>query len=130
MSKLDHHGNRERINFVKAALEAAATSCRIAQQADPTKRGRFITKARSAYEAGNRYMFRLNMGDAEFQRVAAVAEGVKFMLEELERECERRAVSRGEKKKKQIPTDVRKKFASGAKALTSKEAFGAAKAVP
>ena len=84
MTKLSWHGNRERINFVKAKLDFAITRCLLAQDVNVGRRPEHIKIARRAYDNAQRHLFKLDMGDKEFANIAALAERVKFMLEALE----------------------------------------------
>jgi DNA primase len=73
-----------RANFVQVEIEVALTYCVMAQERGGARRLELIQTARRAYDNAQRHMFDLDMGDKEFQQVAAVAERVRFMLQALE----------------------------------------------
>jgi hypothetical protein len=71
------------LHFVKNELKIALTFCRLAEQSDDAQFPRYVASARKAYDAALRYLFKLDMGSKEFDRITADAERVKFMLEAL-----------------------------------------------
>ena len=80
-------GNRTRIDFVKAELDAALTFCRLAQQSSENRLPRYVRSARRSYDAALKFLFTLDMADKEFDRITAVAERLRFTLEALESRC-------------------------------------------
>jgi hypothetical protein len=83
MANYDDHllskSNSLRISALRVQLNQAMYFCRLARTKSPEHRSKSIKAARKVFDAVTRQMFKVKMGDTEFDQLAAVYERLKLL---------------------------------------------------